>query len=114
MSQRITASLLAALTFAGTAVPLQARAQQSQSEEFTRRAKTKVQPIYPELAKKMGIRGTVRVEIIVAPNGSVKQTRIVGGHPVLATAAEDAAKKWRFEPAQAESTGVIDFDFEPR
>jgi len=33
---------------------------------------------------------------------------------VLAGAALDAAKKWRFEPASAESTGVIDFKFEPR
>jgi TonB family protein len=51
---------------------------------------------------------------VVAPNGSVKDARVVGGHPVLAGAALDAAKKWRFEPASAESSGVIDFKFEPR
>ena len=82
--------------------------------ELVRRAKNKVQPSYPELARKMNLTGTVKVEVVVAPSGSVKEARVVGGHPVLATAALDAARKWRFEPASVESTGVIDFKFEPR
>jgi len=90
------------------------RAQQAQSEELVRRAKTRVQPVYPELARKMNIAGTVKIEVVVAPNGTVKDARIMGGHPVLANAALDAAKKWRFEPAAGESSGVIDFKFEPR
>jgi TonB family protein len=89
-------------------------AQQTQNEEIVRRAKTKVQPAYPELARKMNLVGTVKIEVVVAPNGAVKDARVVGGHPVLAGAALDAAKKWRFDPASAESTGVIDFKFEPR
>ena len=79
-----------------------------------RRAKSKVQPAYPELARKMNITGTVKVEVVVSPNGTVKEARVVGGHPVLAGAALDAAKKWKFEPSPAESSGVIDFKFEPR
>jgi TonB family protein len=62
----------------------------------------------------MNISGTVKIEVVVSPNGTVKEARIVGGHPVLASAALDAAKKWRFDPAPAESSGVIDFKFEPR
>ena len=62
----------------------------------------------------MNISGTVKVEVTVSPNGTVKEARIVGGHPVLANSALDAAKKWRFEPAPTESTGVIEFKFEPR
>jgi len=93
---------------------VQVGAQQAQSEEIIRRAKSKVQPAYPDLARKMNIAGTVKIEVVVAPNGLVKGARVVGGHPVLATAALDAAKKWRFEPAPAESSGVIDFKFEPR
>jgi protein TonB len=89
-------------------------AQQSQNDELVRRAKSKVQPVYPELARKMNISGTVKIEVVVAPNGSVKDARVVGGHPVLANSALDAAKKWRFEPAPGESTGIIDFKFEPR
>ena len=106
--------LLAVLTVGATVGPLHVRAQQAQNEDLVRRAKSKVQPFYPDLARKMNISGTVKIEVVVAPNGTVKDARVVGGHPVLANAALDAAKKWRFEPAGAESTGVIDFKFEPR
>lgn len=114
MSQRLLVATLAALTLAVTVCPQPVRAQASQNDEILRRAKSKVQPSYPELARKMNIAGTVKIEVIVSPNGSVKEARIVGGHPVLASAALDAAKKWRFDPASAESSGVIDFKFEPR
>jgi TonB family protein len=105
---------LALLTLLPTVGSVQVRAQQAQNEEIVRRARSKVQPIYPELARKMNISGTVKIEVVVAPNGTVRDARIVGGHPVLASAALEAAKKWRFEPASGESTGIIDFKFEPR
>ena len=113
MSQRIAAVVLA-FTMGTIAAPTYVKAQNTQSEEIVRRAKTKVQPIYPELAHRMNIAGTVKIEVTVASNGTVKEARIVGGHPVLAQAALDAAKKWRFEPASGESSGVIDFKFEQR
>jgi TonB family protein len=52
------------------------------------------------------------VAVVVAPNGTVKEAKVVGGHPVLATAALDAVRKWRFEPASIETSGVVDFKFE--
>jgi len=113
VSHRSTAALLA-LTLALTVGLVRVGAQQAQSEEMIRRAKSKVQPSYPDLARKMNIAGTVKVQVVVALNGTVKEAHVVGGHPVLATAALDAAKKWRFEPASSESSGVIDFKFEPR
>jgi TonB family protein len=117
VSRSRVAAVVAALTVAGTLGPCYSGAQNSQTsqnDEILRRAKSRVEPVYPELARKMNISGTVKIEVTVAPNGTVKEARIVGGHPVLASAALDAAKKWRFEPAPAESTGIIDFKFEPR
>jgi len=115
VSKRIAVAVIAVLTLAIAAGTMRAPAQQSSSsEELVRRAKSKVAPNYPELARKMNITGTVKVEVVVAPNGTVKEARVVGGHPVLAAAALDAAKKWRFEPAGSESSGIIDFKFEPR
>jgi TonB family protein len=114
VSQRIAAVLLAVIALFAALVPHHAAAQTAQNDEIIRRAKTKVQPAYPELARKMQISGTVKIEVTVATNGTVKEARVVGGHPVLATAALDAAKKWRFEPAGSESSGIIDFKFEPR
>lgn len=114
MSRRIAMTVLAVVTLAVSLGPSYAGAQNTQSEEIVRRAKNKVAPVYPELAHKMNISGTVKIEVVVAPNGTVKQARIVGGHPVLATAALDAAKKWKFEPSSTDSSGIIDFKFEPR
>jgi TonB family protein len=114
VSRRTATALLAVLTLTVTLGAIHVGAQQAQSEEIVRRAKSRVQPAYPELAKRMQISGTVKIEVVVAPNGTVKEARIVGGHPVLAGPALDAAKNWRFEPATAEASGVIDFKFEPR
>jgi len=116
VSQRIATAVLAVMTLVPAVglVQMSAQTNQTQSDEILRRAKNKVQPTFPELARKMNISGTVKIEVVVSPNGTVKDARVVGGHPVLAGAALDAAKKWRFEPAPAESTGIIDFKFEPR
>jgi len=114
VSQRTATALLAVLTVALGVGPVSVKAQQGQTEEIVRRAKSRVQPVYPELARKMNITGAVKIEVVVAPNGTVKEARIVGGHPVLANAALEAARKWRFEPGPTESTGIIDFRFDPR
>ncbi|HEU0039077.1 MAG TPA: TonB family protein [Verrucomicrobiae bacterium] len=94
-------------------VMLQAVPSRAQQEELTRKAKNKVAPTYPELAKRMSIAGVVKVQVVVAPNGSVKSTKVVGGHPLLVNAAVDAVKKWRFESASEETTGVVEFKFDP-
>jgi TonB family protein len=82
--------------------------------ELTRRVKTKVSPAYPDLARRMNIVGTVKVLVVVSPNGSVKDSKVVGGNPVLANAAMDALKKWKFETASEDSTGTVEFKFQPQ
>jgi TonB family protein len=115
VSRRTVVGWIVLVAVAGILSSTCVRAQTGgQNDDLVRRAKTRVQPIYPELASKMRISGTVKIEVTVAPNGTVKEAHVVGGHPVLANAALDAAKKWRFEPAPGDSTGIIDFKFEPR
>jgi len=82
------------------------------AQELTRKAKTKIAPLYPELARRMAITGTVKVLVVVSPSGTVKSAKAVGGHPLLVDAAMDAVKKWRFEPAADDSTGVVEFKFQ--
>ena len=82
-------------------------------EDGTRKVKTRVSPSYPDLARRLGIRGKVKVIVVVGANGNAKDARVVGGNPVLVSAAVDAAKKWKFEPAQEESTETLEFDFQP-
>lgn len=84
-----------------------------QDQEITRKLKNKVPPIYPELAKRMSITGTVKVQITVDKAGAVKSSKLVGGHPILANAALDAVRKWRYEAASEETTGVVEFRFDP-
>lgn len=100
----------------GTAArPASARAQQdTKADELTRKPKTKVSPVYPDVARRMSITGTVRLVVVVTPNGVVKSAKPLGGHPLLVNAAMDAMKQWRFEPAPAESSGVVEFKFQPR
>ncbi|MGA9391044.1 MAG: energy transducer TonB [Candidatus Sulfotelmatobacter sp.] len=86
------------------------RAQDSEIQ-VVRRPKSKVQPGYLDLARKMNLTGTVKVQLVVTSNGAVKEAKVLGGHRVLANAALEAARKWRFEPAAEESMGVVDFKF---
>jgi TonB family protein len=112
VSLRRASSLFAVVAVVAGVGSVRGSAQDSDNE-IVRRAKSKVQPAYPDLARKMNITGTVKVQVTVAPNGTVKDAKVVGGHPVLASAALEAVKKWRFEPATVETTGVVDFKFEP-
>ena len=86
-------------------------AQQTTVEEGKRKAKTKVTPSIPELARRMNITGKVKVEVVIAPDGRVKSSRAVGGHPVLVQSCLDAIKEWKFEPAPEETTQMVEFDF---
>lgn len=85
----------------------------SAQEDGGRKIKQRVAPVYPELARKLNVSGTVKVELTVAPNGNVKFVKPLGGHPVLIEAASDAARKWKFEPAKDETTTIIQFNFSP-
>ncbi len=80
-------------------------------EEEARKVKTRVQPAYPELARTMHLSGTVKMIVVVAPNGNVESVKPMGGHPLLVEAAMDAVKRWKFEPAPKESTMVMEFKF---
>jgi TonB family protein len=86
-------------------------AQSASLEEGKRKVKTKVTPTYPELAKRMNVTGKVKIEVIITPDGRVKSTRAVGGHPLLVQACLDAVKEWKFVAAPEESTQTVEFEF---
>ncbi|MGA8621510.1 MAG: energy transducer TonB [Candidatus Sulfotelmatobacter sp.] len=73
----------------------------------------KVAPVYPDLAKRMHLAGVVKLEVVVRANGNVKSTRIVAGNPVLIQSATDAVRKWKFEAASEETTGIVELMFDP-
>jgi periplasmic protein TonB len=57
-----------------------------------------VKPKYPKSAKKAGIKGTVRLHIIVDQDGHVIEVKPLEGDPQLAQAASDAVRQWRYKP----------------
>ena len=65
------------------------------------------------LARGMNLQGSVRVEAVVAPDGSAKTVKIKGGHPLLAQAAHDAIQKWKWAPASNETRELIEVKFIP-
>jgi len=91
-------------------VPLHAQTT-SAAPASGRKVTSRVTPAYPELARKMHVQGTVRIEAVVRPNGTVKSTRVLGGNPVLIESASDAVKQWKFEPAPSETTEVVQLTF---
>ncbi|HMH00566.1 MAG TPA: energy transducer TonB [Terriglobales bacterium] len=88
-------------------------AQQEQSES-KRKVVTRVVPAYPDLARRMNVRGTVKLEALVASNGNVKSLQVRGGHPLLTEAAQTAILKWRWEPSSHETREPVEVRFDPR
>ncbi len=83
----------------------------AQGVDVGRKAIYKVNPTYPEIARQMRVSGTVRIEVVVAPNGTVKELKAKGGHPLLIQAAFEALHKWRFAPGPETTTTIIEFHF---
>lgn len=58
----------------------------------------KTLPIFPALAKQARIQGTVRLQAIIAKDGSVQELQVLSGPPLLVQAALDAVRQWRYSP----------------
>src|SRR5262245_10030485 len=103
---QLAASIVAvAIMAAGTS------AQQASSDESKRKIKVKNAPAYPELARRMNVTGKVKIEIIVTPDGRIRSTRVIGGHPLLVQACQDSVKEWKFFPASEETNQIVECDF---
>jgi outer membrane biosynthesis protein TonB len=79
-----------------------------------RRITKRVMPVYPVLASKMKLSGTVKLTAVVAGGGQVTGIEVIGGHPVFIAAASDAAKQYVFQAASAESREMLTFVFAPQ
>lgn len=57
-----------------------------------------VQPLYPPAARLAHIQGDVVLRAIINKQGTIESIALVSGHPVLARAAVEAVKQWRYDP----------------
>lgn len=58
----------------------------------------KVQPAYPPLARQARIQGQVLLQAQISKDGSIENLQLISGHPMLAPAAIEAVKQWRYKP----------------
>jgi len=106
MSRRLIAVLLVLVAAANYA-----SAQNSATSHEAREVVRRVNPIYPDLARRLQLSGVVKLRATVAPNGSVKSVEPLGGHPVLMRAAQEAVTSWKYAPAAAETQELIEVHF---
>lgn len=76
----------------------------------------KVQPTYPPLARQARIQGTVVLQAQISKNGDIENLQLISGHPMLAPAAIEAVKQWKYkpyllngEPVEVETTVQVNF-----
>jgi TonB family protein len=93
--------------------PSPTMAQSSDQSPSERKVITRVEPEYPDALKRLYIGGVVRVEVLVAPNGVVKSTKLLGGSPILGQSTMKAVKQWRYAPAAAEEVLTVRLEFDP-
>lgn len=91
------------LSFAGAGVHAQE----------TRKALNNPTPVYPETARQFRLTGVVKVQVVIAPDGQIKDVKVLGGHPVLVSAVQETLKNWKYAPASGESTATLVFNFHP-
>jgi len=110
MGRRFIILLLALLMAAVSAAP----AQDSDTSPHARKVARMVTPVYPDLARRLQMSGVVKLTATVAPDGSVKSTKPLGGHPLFVKAAQDAVTNWKFAPASEETRELVELHFTPR
>lgn len=58
----------------------------------------KVQPVYPPLARAARIQGVVLLQAMIGKDGTIENLHVLSGHPMLAAAAIEAVRQWRYRP----------------
>lgn len=66
----------------------------------------RVAPTYPPLARQARIQGTVVLKVIISKSGDVRHLLLVSGHPLLAPAAIEALKQWKYRPYEQDGQPV--------
>jgi len=77
------------------ATPQRVRVSQGVTQGLLTR---KIQPNYPPLARQARIQGSVLLQAEISKDGSIQNLRLISGHPMLAPAAIEAVKQWKYRP----------------
>ena len=108
--QRLKLIKTAACAFVAMSLTLSAVSLPAQE---SRKVLSHPTPIYPDTARRFSLTGVVKVQIVIAPDGHIKETKVIGGHPVLVAEVQKTLMSWKYAPASSESTALLEFDFHP-
>ena len=106
-------AILMAFLLCVAVAELSVLAQEAEPEN-SRAIVARANPVYPELARRLNLQGTVKLQVTVAADGAVKSIQVIGGNPVLVAAAQAAVSKYRWAPAKQESRELVEMNFRPR
>jgi TonB family protein len=81
------------------------------SQENEPKPLKKVIPLYPEVLKRMGISGTVRLKVTIATDGSVKEIEARGGSAIFTESVSKAVKQWRYPPSDKQRVADVSVEF---
>lgn len=79
-----------------------------------RRLLKRIDPEYPQTLKRLGIGGTVRLEVTISTKGDVENIQLLGGNPILAESAISAVKQWVYSASHSRTTAEVDIPFDAR
>jgi TonB family protein len=68
---------------------------------------------YPSILKSKGIGGVVKLRVYVKPDGSVRDSEVIGGNPILAESAQKSVVQWKFSTGSAETVMEVSVVFDP-
>jgi len=83
-------------------------------ENGARRVVKKAPVQYPSILKSKGIGGVVRLKVFVKPDGTVRDTEVIGGNPILVESAQKSVMQWKFSPGSSETIMEVSVVFDPR
>ena len=83
------------------------------AQDSARKIVKKVPVQYPLVLKIKGIGGTVRLKVYIKPDGSVRDTDVLGGSAILAESAQKSVSQWKFSPSSSETTMEVSVVFDP-
>jgi TonB family protein len=83
------------------------------AQDATHKILKKVPVAYPPLLKARGIQGDVHLKVLVKADGSVKNTELLGGNPILAESAQKSVSQWKFSPSNSDATVEVVVHFDP-
>lgn len=76
----------------------------------------RVEPVYPVIAMRARIEGTVQLRAVISKQGTIENLQLINGHPLLVQSAMDAVKQWRYrpyvlngEPVEVETIVIVNF-----